>query len=93
MRAQSRLAKSSASIGPAEWLALAWLVGALTIAIRLLVGVLGLRRAAARAQRITSSDWLTLLRDVSRGLNVRRRVPLLAANGPTVPITWGIRAQ
>jgi len=87
---QGTAATRATPVGAADWLVLAWLIGALVIVSRLLVGMVVVRRSASGPHGGPGSEWLDLLRDVARELGVRRRVALRIARTPAVPITWGI---
>jgi TonB family protein len=71
----------------AQLLAIAWLTGAGIVTTRLLVGLVGLRRVAARATRVRDERLLGTLRDVTAELRITRAVTLLCDEAPVG--TWG----
>ena len=77
----------TAGVSPRQWLLLAWLAGAAVLTVRLLAGLVGLRRVAARAQAVHDARLLDTARDVSRDLGVTRAVTLLFDDAPVG--TWG----
>ncbi|MFV2067259.1 MAG: M56 family metallopeptidase [Pirellulales bacterium] len=43
-----------------------------------------------RSARMDDADWQTLLEELRRCIRLRRRVDLLASEGPLIPMTWGL---
>ncbi len=75
--------------GWAAWAALAWSVGALLVALRLIVGQLGLHRLRRRAEPVDASfRWLA--REMAGSLGLKRQVEMLRSRGATMPMTWGV---
>lgn len=86
-----------ASQGAAAWSAmelaavavcLLWAVGALMMALRLICGVLRLRRLAAKCTPIQDALWQSDLQLLSRELGRRKNVSLFSSHWTTVPLTW-----
>ena len=77
-----------------DWTALVlpvWLSG---VGVALLLIVVGMVRIAwldRVTKPMTNDTWLGLLEVLSRELGLRRSVRLLQANGPAMPMTWGVR--
>jgi TonB family protein len=69
------------------WLAIVWLAGTGFVTARLLAGLAGLRRVAARAGRVRDERLLGALRDVTAELRITRAVTLLFDEAPIG--TWG----
>jgi beta-lactamase regulating signal transducer with metallopeptidase domain len=78
------------SWGPAEWLALIWLVGALAVFARLGVGTLVVWGTARRATRVNDPDWLVLANRIAHDLGISRPITLLSSDEQIVPVTWGV---
>jgi TonB family protein len=78
-------AVSTASM--ARWLTVIWLAGLAAVAGRLLVGLIGLRRVAARATRVHDERLLHVLQALRHELRVTRPVRLLFDDAPVG--TWG----
>jgi hypothetical protein len=57
---------------------------------RLLVGTLGVWRAARRAAPADDPAWVMLVQRIARELGIRRPVTLLIGRTGTVPVTWGV---
>ncbi len=73
------------------WLVLSWAVGALLIALRLLVGLARTAWVSAHSGTVTADDWVGSLADISRSLEIARRVPVLQCSNPAaMPVTWGV---
>ncbi len=71
------------------WLTLAWAAGAALVLVLTGVGLLRARAMARAARPVLDPAWLALLSRTSGELSLRRRVTLLIADGPVVPMTWG----
>jgi TonB family protein len=69
------------------WLMILWLAGAAVVTARLVLGLAGLGRVAARATPVRDERLMATLRDVSRELGVTRVVTLLFDQAPVG--TWG----
>jgi len=85
----ARVRDSLASLGLGAWLTLAWAAGAAVVLAVLACSVLRARSIGASARPLVDSDWLALLDRTAGELSLRRRVRLLIADGPVVPMTWG----
>jgi len=55
----------------------------------LCVGLVRLRRLAARARRIDSGRWADLAADIRRAVGLNRAVALLHSDHPALLMTWG----
>jgi len=79
---------------PLNWPRLAaamWAAGALLVLARLLIGMARLRRVARRALPVQAPEWLELLEESSRGLEIGVPVRLLESRQVALPMTWGLR--
>ncbi|HEV8264946.1 MAG TPA: M56 family metallopeptidase [Gemmatimonadales bacterium] len=80
--------------GPArDWravLGLVWAAGAVLTLGVLLLGLLRVWLLARAAQPVTAEAWTRVVRALSGELGVARRVTLLRAGGPAMPMTWGV---
>jgi TonB family protein len=65
-----------------------WLAGLLVVAVRLILGLIGLRRVAARAATVHDDRLRQLLRTLKGELRVTRPVRLLFDDAPVG--TWGV---
>src|SRR5439155_1396795 len=54
-------------------------------------GVLALPLASALLPNVRLAGWRILVEDLALELGLARHVRLLQANGPAMPMTWGIR--
>ncbi len=70
--------------------AVVWLVGALCLVVRFVLGTVVVWRRALIAEPVADSEWVMLARDVARELGIRRPVTLLMTRSPMVPVTWGV---
>ncbi|MFN8178016.1 MAG: M56 family metallopeptidase [bacterium] len=68
-----------------------WLLGALAVAGRCLIGHVGLARLARRGTALSGSAWQELLADVAARAGVAAPVRLLLAPDVGSPLTWGAR--
>jgi beta-lactamase regulating signal transducer with metallopeptidase domain len=73
------------------WLAAIWLAGMTLVLGAYMAGAWRVTRIARRARAVHSRDWLELQASIAAGLGLRTPVRLLAAAGPAMPMTWGIR--
>ncbi|MCX7045526.1 MAG: hypothetical protein NTX50_08600 [Candidatus Sumerlaeota bacterium] len=73
-----------------EWAIMIWLAGACVFLAPMIIGAISLRRIRRRARRIENGVWADLLRDLSSGLLLRRRVTLLQSADNMMPMTWGV---
>jgi len=71
----------------AWWLTVGWLGGLAAVTARLLAGLIGLRRVAARATPVSDDRLLRMVRTVRDELRVTRPVRLLFDEAPVG--TWG----
>ena len=72
------------------WLAIAWVVGTLVIAIRLVGGHLAARRLAHAADADIPPSWSTALDDAAADLGVATRVRVLRSGAIGSPMTLGV---
>jgi TonB family protein len=77
----------AAQISWRRWLTIVWLAGAVVTVVRLLAGLAGLRRVAARAERVRDDRLLAILAQLAGELGVTRAVTLLFDDAPVG--TWG----
>src|SRR2546422_5690175 len=80
-------------IGP-NWTALVfpvWLGGVAAVLILLAVGIVRIAWLDRITAPVRDERWLRLVEDLSLELGLTRRVRLLQATGPAMPMTWGIR--
>ena len=86
----------SATMSPVQRLTLGvllvWALGAAVVLVTLAVGLLRVRATARAARPLQDADWQALVDRIRHELGLRRRVRLLVADGPVVPMTWGLRA-
>lgn len=76
----------------ARWLVLApvlWFTGMALVLGYAAVGQLGVRSLRQRAQRIDCPQWMALVQELCRELNIRRPVRLAKSADPVIPMTWG----
>jgi len=66
---------------------LAWLAGVLLVLLRLLIGVISLRRIVSDAKELSSAPWSTLSHDLSKQLNLRRAPRLMQSEQAVMPMT------
>lgn len=71
--------------------AAAWAAGALLVLGRLLVGMARVRRLARRTRPVQEPEWLGLLEELSRSLDITAPVTLLESDQVALPMTWGLR--
>jgi TonB family protein len=73
------------------WLVLSWAAGALLIVLRLLGGLARTTWVSAHSVTVTADDWAGSLADISKSLEIARRVPVLLCSNPAaMPVTWGV---
>ena len=73
-------------------LPLLWVVGFAAIMAWLAIGRLGLRRIAANAWPLNSSDWSGTLDEERKYAGVTKPVLLYSSSAVSTPLTWGSRA-
>src|SRR3989441_2774139 len=77
-----------------DWTALVfpvWLSGVGAVLILLAVGIARITWLDRVTRPVDDEAWLILVDELSLELGLRRHVRLLQANGPAMPMTWGIR--
>lgn len=74
----------------ASLLLMVWLVGAATILLYILLGMVGAWRLAASARPVRDASWLEALDEMIDRLDVRRPVQLLSSHEARVPMVWGV---
>src|SRR2546422_8245396 len=77
-----------------NWTALVfpvWLSGVAAVLILLAVGMARIAWLDRTTAPVRDERWLLLVEDLSLELGLTRRVRLLQATGPAMPMTWGIR--
>ncbi|HJQ70762.1 MAG TPA: M56 family metallopeptidase [Blastocatellia bacterium] len=72
-----------------RWVLLVWLAGFLISTGRLAVGIATVWRLSRTATEITDAAWTALAADISRQLDLPRRVALLKSSRVAMPQTWG----
>jgi beta-lactamase regulating signal transducer with metallopeptidase domain len=75
----------------ALWLLSFWAGGAILVFAAYLAGAWRVARIARRSRAIRSADWVELQASIAAELRLRTPVRLLAASGPAMPMTWGLR--
>ena len=68
-----------------------WLGGALVVFILLIVAIVRIAWLDRVSAPVLDEQWLSLVGDLSRVLGLTRPVRLLRADGPAMPMTWGLR--
>ncbi len=68
-----------------------WLSGVGAVLILLAVGLARIMWLDRVTRPVQDEAWLILLEELSLELGLHRHVRLLQANGPAMPMTWGIR--
>jgi len=68
-----------------------WLSGVGAVLILLAVGLARIMWLDRVTRPVQDEAWLSLLEELSRELGLHRHVRLLQADGPAMPMTWGIR--
>lgn len=76
---------------PETWFLALWLGGVALVLGAFAVGRWRVARLAARSQEVTATNWRDLFDRLRAELGVRRRVRLLSASWPAMPMTWGVR--
>ena len=67
----------------------AWLLGVVFLGVRVLAGMVRLRRVLRSAEQVTDAEWTTALRGATGALGIRRPVTLLRSADIDVPLTTG----
>jgi len=63
----------------------------LLIVLRVLGGLARAAWVSAHSVTVTADDWVGSLADISRSLEITRRVPVLLCSDPAaMPVTWGV---
>ncbi|MGA8028886.1 MAG: M56 family metallopeptidase [Bryobacteraceae bacterium] len=85
-------AEGTGSRWPAEnWLFAIWLSGALAVLAFLTTGRLVLWRVSRRAAPVCDASWTDLLGELSTRFGLKRTPLMLALDGLTTPLAFGIR--
>jgi carboxyl-terminal processing protease len=67
-----------------------WLAGCLLALMPLLLGALSLRRLNKRSCQPADAAVVTMLDDLRREMNVRRRITVVETDRREMPMTWGV---
>ncbi len=87
-----RATRSFETISARESLLALYLFGLTALLLRLAAGRWSLRRLTSRANQVSGEEWLSLLREIARQLDMGRPVRLLQSAEVGIPMTWGTRA-
>jgi len=77
-----------------DWTALVlpiWLSGVAVVLLLLMVGMARIAWLDRVTRPVRDEAWLVLVEDLSRELGLTRSVRVLRAQGPAMPMTWGLR--
>lgn len=77
------------SLSAAQWLALVWLTGFVSLLAHRIVGSLQLRRLKSHSHPVQDERALALTARVAADLGVGRGISLRMASSVSVPLTWG----
>jgi beta-lactamase regulating signal transducer with metallopeptidase domain len=80
---------AASSVSPAQVLLAVWMVGALAVLGRLVLGLRAAGRLARNAEVVEDPAWTELLERLGRVMEVRRPVALLRSAEAAMPLTWG----
>ena len=81
--------QSSYSFSWQSIILLVWLLGALLVLGRFLIGLVSVRRLVAGANELTGTPWSELSSELSRELALKREVRLLQSAKSVMPMTCG----
>jgi beta-lactamase regulating signal transducer with metallopeptidase domain len=81
---------ANAGLDLAEWIPVVWLLGALVILIRMVLGRLWLGRVAKQGVPLDDSDWNSLLDRERRAAAFTGNVRLLASSNVSTPLAAGL---
>jgi beta-lactamase regulating signal transducer with metallopeptidase domain len=73
------------------WIIPIWLSGVSVVLILLIVGMARIWWLERVTPPVQDEGWLRLAADLSAEIGLRRKVRLLQATGPAMPMTWGVR--
>ncbi len=77
------------SLSAAQWLALVWFTGFVSLLAHRLLGSLQLRRLKSQSHPVQDKHVLALTAGMAADLGVERGISLRTASKVTVPLTWG----
>jgi len=99
VQAPSPAPSVTVDVGPVRWRVMpdwtavvfpVWLSGVAAVLILLAMGIARIVWLDRVTRSVQDGAWLTLVDELSLELGLRRHVRLLQANGPAMPMTWGI---
>ncbi len=67
-----------------------WILGSLSLLVRIVIGLLGTYRFAREGQHIQDSLWRRLLYRFLKAVSLRRKVNLMSHDKTMVPFIWGV---
>jgi len=79
----------SAGLNWSAWLVIIWLIGALSVFARMLIGVIGVHIVKRCAQPVTNTSIVNLSHRIAENLGLKRRFKLLKSSRTRVPMTLG----
>jgi beta-lactamase regulating signal transducer with metallopeptidase domain len=81
--------RSAPKIDPVAVIQIVWVGGTAFVLLRLLAGLLQVRRVARRSLRMTDGGWLGALQRACNDVGVTRPVSLYSTAELSFPVTWG----
>ena len=67
-----------------------WLLGAITILGRIVVGLIAVRFVSRRTQLVTDADWLPMAMDLAEEMGVSSRLRFLRSGRASMPVATGL---
>ena len=86
------LKPSTTYLAETLWLqpAFIWILGVAFLIVRLLMGMIAVRRLAASAVKNEDGSWHELVKQLSGALSILRPIRLLFSDAQVSPMTWGV---
>ncbi|HEY0996664.1 MAG TPA: M56 family metallopeptidase, partial [Gemmatimonadaceae bacterium] len=78
------------ALGMSEILALLWVIGAVMVLLRYVVGTARISHISRHAERVDEGEWLSLVTRTAKAMGIARPLTLLRGGTLDVPVTWGI---
>jgi len=72
-----------------DWIFYLWGMGVLFFTIRLCLNLYKLKKIERSCVPVNNLKWIQISNQVSRSLNLKRKVRLLKSDHITMPVTWG----
>jgi len=84
------LQRKLSTVSPIQWVLFIWIVIAVCVYLRLLIGLLSVWWLAKNSDPVDNKEWNLLAIELGNELQLKRTVKLYVNDNATTPMTWGV---